>query len=161
MAKARLMITDNGPHPPAKWALETAKMVFDLEPGEEGPKLDAEQLIDAHELQAKIARALVPHHHGVQHRERGHLKGEAGPRLARPHLDNLAEARAEAAQAIADIQQAAQGTPWQAHFARPDVVAAISDVVSTHFLTAKDVEHRWHRDRAAGRAPALAPTPAA
>lgn len=133
---ARIMITDGGAHPPEFWAQVTAEHIAPISPDLTGHRRDA-----ALRLQLEIQKALEPHHHKVQHHEKGklaadpdHLMTDVDPE---PHLE----------EAMADILAAAKGTEWEGHFAKPEVLAAIRQEVGAHFATAQHIERSWHVDR--------------
>lgn len=133
---ARLLITDGGSHPPEKWAVATAEAIFDINPAMAG-----DRLLAAKKLQVAIAEALMPHHGGVQEREK------STPRLEHSNEDNIAESLSEAEEAYAAIKAAASGTPWADHFDDPARAAAIKATIASHFMTAKDIERQYHARR--------------
>lgn len=155
------LITNGGPHPADKWAVATAEIIFDT-----SSMPSSDRLLDAKKLQLQIVEALLPHHEGAQERERGHLAG--GRHEARTaHLaevnDGGAEALAEADEAIAAIQAIKsdltikvddKDVPWADWARLPERVEAWRNIIASHFMSAKHIEHSWHKDRAEGRAPA-------
>ena len=158
-----VLITNGGPHSPEKWAVATAEIIFDI-----NPAMASDRLLQAKRLQLAIVEALIPHHAGVMDRERGHMAGDKKQRNLRKsddlHTDHQKEAGAEADEAIAAIQAAAKGTPWEGHCSEPERVAAWRNIIASHFMTSKHIEHCWHSDRQNGRAPAegtpVPPSPA-
>jgi len=132
---SRVLITNNGPHPPETWAMTTAEQIFDIS------ALAGENLFQAQRFQLGIAEVLMPHHERIQKAERGKLTEDINNLTAPHEVDNHMD------KIIEDIVALANGTPWQAHFARPDVQAAVRHVVGTHIITAQHVERLWHADR--------------
>lgn len=134
----RIMITNGGPHPPAKWAVVTAEHICPIDGAMEG-----DRLLEARQLQVKIAQALIPHHTAVQDHERGCLKADGDDHFNTPlgpqpdHLDAAVDA----------IVAASVGSPWESHFAKPEVQAAVRQEVGRHFTTVQDVERQWHADK--------------
>jgi hypothetical protein len=131
-----VLTTDNGTHSPEKWAMATAGMIFPYDPATVG-----EHLIAAQKLQLAIAEALVPHHEDVQTAERDQLEAdaaacyEAGQSIDH-HLDP----------AIEKVMAAAEGTPWEEHFAKPEVQDAVRQVLGSHFATAQHIERAHHAE---------------
>jgi len=132
---SRVMITNDGPHPPEKWAMTTAELIFDI------GAMAGDRLIDAQKFQLSIAEILMPHHEAVQTTERGKLS-QSIDHLLSPH-----EVESHVDKIIRDIVALAKGTPWQAHFARPDVQEAARLMVANHVITSQQVERLWHADQ--------------
>jgi hypothetical protein len=131
----RILVTNGGPHPPEKWAMTTAEMIFDI-----GSAVVGNRLIQAQKFQLVIAEILVPHHGKVQNNERSKLNEDVEniltPFNSEKYLDGI----------MKDIINAAKGTPWQEHFAQPEVQAAARAVIASHIVTAQHVERLWHAD---------------
>lgn len=114
--------------------MATAGMIFPYDPATVG-----EHLIAAQKLQTEIAEVLMPHHTVVQTHEKNQLSIDA---QARYEADHDVGHRADLA--LTDVVAAAAGTPWAAHFAKPEVHAAIHEVVASHFATAQHIERQHH-----------------
>lgn len=132
-----VLVTNGGPHPADKWAVATAEHIFPIDPSVVG-----DRFLAAKKLQLAIAVALEPHHEGVQEAERAKLAAAGDDHLQTPH-DPLAAAEA----ALAEIQAAAAGTPWEAHFADAEVQRVVIQEVGNHFATAEHIERQWHCHR--------------
>jgi hypothetical protein len=129
-----ILTTDHGTHSPEKWAIATANMIFPYDPATVG-----EHLIAAQKLQIAIAEALIEPHATVQDQERNHLSGDALARYEAEHdVDDHTDDAVERVLVVAD------GTPWADHFAKPEVKAAIREVVGSHFATAQHIERAHH-----------------
>ena len=129
--------TDNGPHAPADWALATASVVFDLS----ATQLKGENLLKAKKLRLAIAECLMPHHSNVQNNEREKLATNVN------HMDSPLFVQNHVDTAMGNILNVSKGTPWEAHFANPDVQNAARAIIGSHFATAQHIERLWHADR--------------
>ena len=138
---ARVMVTDGAPHPASAWAQVTAEHIAPIDPGIVGERATA-----ARKFQLAIADALAPHHQKVIDVQRGKLAGVGDAHLdectnghdVAPHLDG----------AVAAIQAAAVGTPWEGKYVAEDVQALLRHELGVHFRSAQHIEHSWHVDRA-------------
>jgi hypothetical protein len=144
----KVLITDGGAHSPQKWALATADHLVHFAESSAPP----DQIIAARKLELAIADALVAHHADVQLAERHRLAADAKAHLARPldaslHLEDAVEA----------VVECAKGTPWEAHFAKPETQAAVSDLIHQHFRSAQHIERSWHCDRNPPATPSSGP----
>lgn len=132
-----ILQTDNGTHSPEKWALVTAKTIFDLS----ATSLKGEDILKAEKLRLMIADALMPHHSNTQTKEKHRLTTNAKNILedfdVSEHID----------EAMSDILSAAKGTPWEEHFNNEDVQKAVINVLGSHFTTAQHIERLWHSDK--------------
>ena len=132
-----ILITNGGAHPPEKWAVATAEIIFPTD-----NVRDSNRLLQAKKLQFAIADALVPHHTDVQTAEKGKLAT-----LGDAHLDTPHDPLEAAQKALADIVALAKGTPWELHFADAAVQAEIVQEIGNHFATAEHIERQWHCHR--------------
>lgn len=139
----QVLVTNGGPHPPESWAIATAQHIAPID--EELQKTDGARHLAALKLQAAIADALVPHHANVQAHEKSSLAS-----LGDAHLSSELGASDCVDEAVVAVQQAAKGTPWEAHFQEPEVIAAIHHEIHVHFRTAQQIERQWHCDRKKG-----------
>lgn len=138
MKIAGIMVTNGGPHPPEKWAEQTASQIIDIAESAPGGLL-----AEARTFRAKIVDILTGHHFSVQVVERGHLglhgmARHAHPIDPSPHVDDP----------VAEIVEAAADTSFESHFARPEVQDYIRQTIGNHFATVIDVERKWHLDGA-------------
>jgi hypothetical protein len=133
----QILVTDGGPHPSQKWALASARQIVPL-----AAVTDPERMTAAMRLQADVAEILDGHHSSVQDAERAGLS-ERGD----DHFAHHFAADSYVEDAIAEIQAAAVGTPWEAHYADPTVQAVIAEVLEGHFRSSSHVERMWHADR--------------
>ena len=132
---ARIMTTNGGPHPPETWAMTTAEQIFDI-----GSGVGGDRLIQAQKMQLAIAEALMPHYTKAQESERAKLNEDAQNILAPHDVDDTVEA------VLKDVIKAATGTPWQGHFANPEVQRAAREVLTINFRSSQHVERLWHAD---------------
>jgi hypothetical protein len=138
---ARILITNGGAHPPEKWATSTAERIFDIDSIVAG-----ERRIQAQKFQQSLAALLQPHYQKVQTTERSRLDEDARNMLApydvQGYLDGI----------MKDIITLTKGTPWQDHFARPEVLAMTREVIGGDIATEQHVERMWHADQHPERA---------
>jgi hypothetical protein len=130
------MITNGGPHPPAKWASVTAAQIIDI--ASSGP---ATLLAEARAFQAKIEGLLAGHHGLAQSHERAALAAEGTQRLA-----GDIDTGGHVPDAVDDILAAARGTSFAAHFAQPQVQAYLRRLLHEHFHHSMWIERSWHAD---------------
>lgn len=133
----KILKTDNGLHSPEKWAVATAETIFDISE----IKLDDNKLIPAKKLQALIAEVLVPHHNKVQTTERENLRAD------RSHVLTPYSAKNYVDDAINEIIALSINSPWQIHFSKSDVQAAVKQVITEHMITSQHIERLWHADQ--------------
>ncbi len=132
----RVMITDHGPHPPDLWAQATGEHIVRI-----GDDVTGTRLLAARALQERVIGVLVSHHDAVQQDERGQLA--ASPAQFQAELDRTSRVD----EIIPEIQAAAAGTEWAAHFADPDIVTMLKQEIGRHFATSRDIERGWHANR--------------
>jgi hypothetical protein len=48
-----------------------------------------------------------------------------------------------------EVSAALAATPFAAHFAKPEVIGIIKQIVGQHTANAMHIERSWHRDRLA------------
>jgi hypothetical protein len=177
---ARIMITNDGPHPADFWAQVTAEHIAPISDDMTGARR-----VVAMKLQADIMAALMPHHVKVQENEKSKIAADPAHHLLA--VDPETHTKEFVAESLKDIEAAAKGTEWEKHFAfghsKPDWLDAhlkdisdmggdakpltadqqaqidswtrqnlIHDEIMRHFATAQHIERSWHADRLAGRA---------
>jgi hypothetical protein len=130
---SRILITNNGTHSADKWAVTSAEMIFPLE----DTVMVGERLIAAQKLQTKFAEVLSPHHEVVISDEKTNMQDSQ-------HFTTPIDASHHVDHAVDEIVAASVGSPWEDHFAKPEVQAAIHDVVQNHMESAQHVERLWH-----------------
>ncbi len=131
------MKTDGGTHSVQDWAMVTAAQIMPLD-----DSLSGGRLLEAQKLQVKVAEALVPHHEKHQSWERNGLASHDD------HYDTPVEPPQRAVDAaVASIVAASVGTPWESHFAKLDVQAAVGQEIGILFATHSDVERQHHADK--------------
>lgn len=138
--KVGVMITEGGPHPPEKWAEQTAEQIIDIV--ETAPEA---LLSEARAFRAQIVEILTVHHATVQETERNLLEASGAAHHAvpidpSPHLADPVDA----------IIAAAQDKSFAEHFNKPETRAYLEQTIGSHFATAMHVERSWHRDRTQG-----------
>lgn len=133
---SKILITNGGAHPPEKWAMMTAEQIFDI-----GSTVAGDRLIQAQKFQLSIAELLMPHHEKVQGDERGKLAADA------EHINSGHDVEKYLDQITKEIVALAKGSPWQAHFAKPEVQTATRQVIGNHLATSQHVERLWYADK--------------
>ncbi len=113
-----LLITNGGPHSAETWAETTVSQIIS------GAGSGA--------LRAALLLLLTDAHAEVQERARKNL----------PWTPALVDSTVE------DICDEASDTPHRAHFASPKTRDYLRRLLSEHFATVTDIEHRWAADRA-------------
>jgi hypothetical protein len=131
---ARILITNGGTHSADKWAVTTAETIFPLE----DTVMVGERLIAAQKLQTKLAEVMSPHHEVVMTDEKTSLQDDPS------HYNYTVDASHHVDDAVHEIVAASEGSPWEDHFAKPEVQAAIHEVVLNHMQSAQHVERLWH-----------------
>lgn len=137
VSTAKILITNGGTHSPEKWADTTAEHIFQV-----GSAVAGDRLIAAKKFQIQIAEILMPHHDAVQTDAKASLAANA-----QAHMTKAYDPLAKAEQATAEIVAAAKGTPWEDHFAKPEVQQVMVQEIGNHFATAEHIERSWHADR--------------
>lgn len=149
----RVMATDGGVHPPDKWAANTAESIGDLIEVKENS--DSPNAVAARKAKPRlilnIADVMEDFHANLAKRERAKLAAGGDEALLTPLdpndgiIDTLDEA-------VAAIVKAASSTPFEAHFALPEVQAVVRGIVERDFVLAMDIERSWYADARAGSA---------
>lgn len=135
--RMRLLITDNGTHPPGKWADFTAEDLFDIDPLSQSENARA-----ARNLKAAVTNFLEDSFAAVMQTEKDALAGDLTARLraeATPTVDSVDEV-------VAGIVALAKGTPFEAAYQEPKRVDAIRGILTQHFAIAIDIERSTHVD---------------
>lgn len=135
----QIMITNGGPHSHEKWAIATAQQIIEI-----GANATSTQAMDARKLENKIIDLLEVHHQEVQENERAMIKDRGHDRLSEDLAFDVSD-RVDGP--VSQIVSASVGTPFEAHFAKPEVQAYLRDLIATHFRTSMQIERSWHADR--------------
>jgi hypothetical protein len=135
----QIMITNGGPHPYTKWAVATAQQIIDI-----GANATGTQAMDARKLENKIIDILEVHHKCVQDDERDELKSKSHARLCEDILYDVTDYVDDP---VSEIVAASVGTPFEHHFAQPQIQAYLREVIALHFRTSKHIERSWHADK--------------
>ncbi len=132
------MVTNGGPHPPEKWADVTARAIGDLIVIE--PSAPTQAVIDKREFEAALFKLLVDLHKQLQHTARWRL-GETG------HVEHGPLVQDRASEAANQVVALAGSTRFAAHFAKPEVLTFLHNVIGQHFADSVHIERSWHADR--------------
>jgi hypothetical protein len=144
------MITNNGGHPPEKWADMTTETILGLLV-DGNPEDGSEQAVAARrakrELGLKLFDIFAFHHKRVMTEEVAHLRNNAKSRIKAaaekgldpsPHMTVMDE-----------VFAALAATPWSQHFEKPEVQQALRNIIGQHTADVMHHEHRYHADRMA------------
>jgi hypothetical protein len=138
--KFGILVTDNGTHSPEKWASAVADKIVSV-----AQTLEGEKLIAAQKLQLAVAEALVAHHDA-------HQKEIIADLATGTHFEKEIkhDPGSRADEAVADIQAAAKGTPWEHHFLNPETVAQIRFFIGQSLVDLAHVERLYYGDKNPG-----------
>lgn len=140
----RVLTTDGGTHPPEKYAMATAELLTPMGIGAEAGRPDNNGPA-ALMLRAKIAQALIPHHHKVKHTEIGRLRDKG-----HDHLASDIDPREHSGDALKAVLDCSKGTPWEAQHASADVQQAMQGEINRMFHSAMREEREHHARKNAG-----------
>lgn len=147
IGRPSVMITDNGTHSPATWAEMSASQIGDLIKIDE--KSNSEAALEARRAKArllpKIEDALLGHHEAVLSHERTALDSHGVQRYAHS-LDIGQHVPGTLDEAIDAVVEVAAGSPFEAHFRRPETQEFLRRMLTEHFASAIDVERSQHAD---------------
>ncbi len=147
--KIGIIATDGGSHPPEKVAAACARQLVEIAPANN----EGSRYVAALQLQLAIVEALTKHHADAQTKVRSALATDPAAHFT---TGNLHDPGPRLDQAMADIQAASTGTPWEAEFAKPETIAAQRQVVGQSLVDIAHIERLWHADRNPGDALAAA-----
>ncbi len=137
---AMFLVTNNGTHPPEKWAMLIAETIFDLSE----TSMSGESLLKAQKMRVLIAECLVPHCTNTQNHEKDNLV------KAKEHALSPHEVDIYVNNAMNDIVAASKATPWENHFANVDVQHAAKFIIKQNFITIQHIERLWFADKNQG-----------
>lgn len=146
------LVTDDGPHPPEKWARVTANLIM----GNVGRRSKSVTLHDAQAFEEKLLALLTNHHGRAQRHERAAIETEGTERLA-----GSIDTSGHIPDAVDDIIALAKGTSLDEYFSRSEEVVVNDDGTTTTVLSTRDflerllhqhfhnvmhIERSWHAD---------------
>lgn len=132
-----LLITNNGPHEPERWAEVTASQIIDISAQAPDAKLS-----EAKEFRDKLVTILSRHHGNVQEHERAQISIHGHARLMHdldtdPHI----------ADPVNEVIAASKGYSFESHFNKPETRTYLENLLSSHFASAMHIERSWHANR--------------
>lgn len=128
-----IMATDNGTHPPEKWADLIAKLVFPI-----SPKIEEERKPLAEDAQAKIAEGLTPIIRRIIERERVLLE------VSNSRFDQLFDGHEYLEMALKVIYDIADATLWSVYLRSHEDY--LQWELARNFNHVQHVERLWHAD---------------
>lgn len=134
MAQMRLLITDNGTHPPEKWAEVIADDLIEI-----SPNATAESLSAGQALRHSIIAELIPVITEAQEAEKDGRHGKSCH--CWPHMDAAKLA----------IKRATDRSQYREHFKQAKVRDRIHEVCGIHLTTAMKVEADHKEFKAKGQ----------
>lgn len=132
-----VMITDGGAHPPEKWAVMTAEIIFPL-----SEALKGDRAILARKVQLAITEALLPHHYDHIIDEQSALKA-----VGDDHLDKAYDPIPRAEEALEAVKSCLRNTPWEDKLKNEEWLRTVGGILASHFATSADIERQWHCHR--------------
>lgn len=132
----RLMVTNNGNHPPDLWAQVIAEHIAPI-----NNEMTGHRRISALTLQSKIQNGLEEFCKTIQAVEQTNLTASEA------HLLSELDASMHLDSAVKLVQELAKDTDWENHFNNDDVVSMIKGIMDTHFRTMQFIERSWHVDK--------------
>lgn len=129
-----ILVTDGGPHSAAKWAEHTAAHVIQI--AKDAPDM---KQVPARKLEIAIIDILERVHQASMDHEKGKLAELGAERHDHPH-----EPGEFANMAFNEITEAANGTPFEAHFQDPEYANYLMPVLLEHFAAGQEIERQWH-----------------
>lgn len=162
--RVALMITNGGPHPADKLAGATAWKITDLVRVSEDPIDPALPELDRAAIEANreafrqartaledgVKSILETHHDEVQAHERAQLEEKGSDRLDEDHDHAACEGL------CAEVIAKTKGTVLEAHFAKPETVARVKEILDHAGALTAHIERSWHADRNPHDAPCKA-----
>lgn len=132
----RILTTDNGKHPPDKWAAFTADDLISVDG-------NSDKAAAGHRLKADIIDLLTKSFDAVQKTEMERLAADPGTQYASPitpEIDTVEEV-VDAIVALADK------TSFASFYQGPGRREAVTDVIRHHLALAIDIERSHHADQ--------------
>lgn len=146
----KMMITNGGPHPADKFADVSTESILDLiQIAEDAISGEATAARKAkRDLRPVLFDIFNTHHESVQYLENSecqkvkkHAEAHArahAPVDVTPHLSVMDE-----------VAAALAATPFAAHFAKPEVIEVVKQIVARDTANVMHIERRYHSDRIA------------
>lgn len=140
-----ILSTDNGPHPPEKWAAVTAGRVIDISANPTGVvngvvQANPQAVLREAEQFRQIVMTLLTHHHAeMQEAERAHLRAKGADRLA-----EVIDVSAQVESAVRDVLDAARSTSFAEHFTQDQVHDWLRVAFAEDFHHIALIERSWH-----------------
>lgn len=146
----QIMITNGGPHPADKWADVGTEAILNLvQVAEDSVSAEAASARQAkRDLRPLLFNILNDLHGHVQDHERGQI-AKGGMKRCNAGLH---DADNHAKGVMSQISDALAATPFADHFAKPEVIAVVRQIVAQHVANNMHTERCWHKDRAAANA---------
>lgn len=139
----QIMKTDGGPHPADKWADVTVQAILDLIQIDDGSSSAEAVAARAakRNLRPVLFDILMAEYDCVQKDERTALVKEGCGRLESAFAieDHIAEA-------IDSFTEALSITPFAEHFAKPEVMVVIRQIIGQNLHNVIYIERSWHAD---------------
>ena len=141
-----VMITNGGTHPPEKWAEQTVAQIIQVSKEALG-----DAAIAARRLELRMLDVLETAHAEVQAAEKKLIK-DLGLALLEQDIDPTPHVQ----KPLDALVEAAAGTPFEAHFAKPEIRDYLRRVLGQHFGTAMHIERSTYGDGFPGHSIAIA-----
>ena len=138
-----VMVTNNGSHPPEKWAAESASQIVDVIQIDPNSIAFNEMNNEKTKLGELIKTALAKHHSTNQKLEVYAIEEKEFDQFdatTDPDEDVLGEA-------IVTVQECAAQTLFASHFQKPEVVKFVRSTLGSHFATVKQIERSQFADK--------------
>lgn len=146
--KVSFMITNGGPHPADKWAEQTAEAILDLvQVADDSVTAEAASARKAkRDLRPVLFDIFYGHHDGVQRIERSGNASVKGARAAADHVAKPIDVEPHFT-VMDQVNAALAATPFSAHFAKPEVIEVVKQIIGQHTADVMHIERRYHHDR--------------
>lgn len=135
-----VLTTDDGPHPPEKWAcvsLDQLMAVVSI-----APSAPPDAFRSKRALEDTLLSTLVALHAGVQKLERELLAADNA------HLHTPLDPATRVDEAVKLLVADTVDSPlFSFHFSRVDVQEHMANVLTQHFLDVMHIERHWHAHR--------------
>jgi hypothetical protein len=147
--KVSFMITNGGPHPADKWAEQTVEAILDLiQIVEDSVTPEAAAARQAkRDLRPILFNIFNGHHGRVQKHEQDHMKANVrNAKAAAEYIERPIDVEPHLS-VMDKVKIALSATPFKDHFAKPEVIEVVKQMVSQHTADVMHIERRWHHDR--------------
>lgn len=147
----KFLITNNGAHPPGKWAELTAESILNLITISEEPT-DDEAMLKARDDARRTKINLFPVLFNILEQafdeaQKGERKLIARHSHKRLEHDLNRDIAPRVSEAMGKLQTAFAGSMFADHFAKPDVVDVIQRIIGQHIGNNMHIERSYHADR--------------